>query len=213
VSHLIRTGFERGVSTRLRSATQAGVVLLTLESDDGYPRLERAVMSDLAREMETLVRARDMKGAVVTGNEQSFASGAEISEIAELTAAGAFEFSRSGQRVFRAIEISARPVVAAIRGFCMGGGLDLALACHVRFAAPDAVFAHPGGALGILTGWGGTQRLPRLIGRARALELLTTGLRITAKEGLDWGLVARIVPAPDLLGEAVRLIDKFNQRS
>ena len=163
--------------------------------------------------MEGLARDRSLKGAVISGSGQSFASGAEISELAELSAADAFEISRTGQRVFRAIEISAKPVVATIRGFCMGGGLDLALACQVRIAAPDAVFAHPGGALGLLTGWGGTQRLRRLIGRGRALELLTTGLKITAQEGLDGGLVSRIVPPPDLLGEAVRLIDKFDQRS
>jgi enoyl-CoA hydratase len=182
------------------------------ESHDGYPRLERAVMSELERQMEMIAGDTGLRGAVVTGSDQSFASGAEISEIAELSAANAFEFSRSGQIVIRALEVSAKPVIAAIRGFCMGGGLDLALACHLRIAAPDAVFAHPGGAIGIMTGWGGTQRLPRLIGRSRALELLTTGLRTTAQAGLDWGLVSRIVAGPDLLGEAVCLIDKFNQR-
>lgn len=194
------------MSTRLRSATQSAVLLLTLESDDGYPRLERAVLGEFARQMETLARDREIKGAVVTGSKQSFASGAEISEIAGLSPVDAFEFSRSGQRAFRKIEISTKPVVAAIRGFCMGGGLDLALACHIRITAPDAIFAHPGGTLGILTGWGGTQRLARLIGRSRALEMLTTGRRLPAHEAVDWSLISRIIPASDLLAEGIRLV-------
>jgi enoyl-CoA hydratase len=199
------------VSTRVRSASQSGVLLLALESDDGYPRLKRGVMAELSGEMEGLARDRCLKGGVITGSDQSFASGAEITEIAELaelTPADTFEFARFGQSVFRAIETSAKPVIAAIRGFCMGGGLDLALACHVRIATPDVTFAHPGGALGILTGWGGTQRLPRLIGRSRALELLSTGRRITAHEALDWRLISRILPPGDLLSAAIRLASR-----
>lgn len=87
----------------------------------------------------------------------------------------------------------------------MGGGLDLAIACHARIASPDAVFAHPGGALGILTGWGGTQRLTRLIGRARALEMLTTGRKVNALEALEWGLVSKTSDGADLLPMAARL--------
>ena len=91
-----------------------------------------------------------------------------------------------------AVANSPRPIIAAIRGYCMGGGLDLALACHARIASRDAVFAHPGGSLGILTGWGGTQRLPRLIGRSRALEMLVTGRRVDAEEAFVYGLVEKI---------------------
>jgi enoyl-CoA hydratase len=91
----------------------------------------------------------------------------------------------------------------------MGGGLDLALACHARVAAPDAVFAHPGGSLGILTGWGGTQRLTRLVGRALALEILTTGRKINAKEALDCGLIRRIVPPQEFIAAPSSLIGSF----
>jgi enoyl-CoA hydratase len=97
----------------------------------------------------------------------------------------------------RTVANSPKPVVAAIRGYCMGGGLDLALACHARIASRAAVFAHPGGSLGIITGWGGTQRLPRLIGRSRALELLVTGRRLDAEEAFACGLVQTI--ATDLV--------------
>jgi len=138
------------------------------------------------------------------GTNQAFAVGADIAEIAALSAGQAQEFAQTGQQVYDAIANSRKPVLAAIRGFCMGGGFDLALACHARIAAPDAVFAHPGGALGILTGWGGTQRLPRLIGRSRAIDILMTGRRIDAGEGLASGLINAIVPPEDLIAEAVR---------
>ncbi len=95
----------------------------------------------------------------------------------------------------------------------MGGGLDLALACHARIASVDSVFAHPGGSLGIITGWGGTQRLPRLIGRARALEMFVTGLRLSANEAHEWGLVTRITPANAVVSEAIREVRTMSSRS
>src|ERR1700679_3742638 len=104
-----------------------------------------------------------------------------------------------------AVARSRNPVVAAIRGFCFGGGLDLALACHARIASDDAVFAHPGGALGIITGWGGTQRLPRLIGEARAIEMFVTGRRVDAREAREFGLIREIVSADRLLGTAIEI--------
>lgn len=104
-----------------------------------------------------------------------------------------------------AIAASRKPVVAAIHGFCFGGGLDLALACRARVASPDAIFAHPGGALGIITGWGGTQRLPRLIGRGGAMEMLVTGEKMSADEAYACGLVAGVTSDAELVPEAIRL--------
>jgi enoyl-CoA hydratase len=164
-----------------------------------------AVMEGLEREIARLAAATEFHGAVITGGEVAFASGAEIAEVARLTPASAFEFSRRGQQVLGAIAASAKPVVAAIRGYCIGGGLDLALACRARIAATDAVFAHPGVTLGIITGWGGTQRLPRLIGRGRALEMLVTGGRIGAEQALAWGLVNGISAEGKLIADAIRL--------
>jgi enoyl-CoA hydratase len=145
-------------------------------------------------------------GCLITGTEKAFAVGADISELSRLTPAEAYEFSREGQRVLGAVERAGVPVIAAIQGYCMGGGLDLALACHARTATPDAVFAHPGGALGILTGWGGTQRLTRLIGRARALEMLATGRQVDAREALALGLLHRIFTPDALVSGAEALI-------
>jgi enoyl-CoA hydratase/carnithine racemase len=191
------------VGTRLLAAAQDALLLLTLDSNDGYPRLRRETLAALNTQIERLSAAPELIGAVITGTERAFAAGADIEELAQLTPAEAHQFSRMGQQVFRAIDRCRRPVLAAIRGYCMGGGLDLALACCERVATPDAVFAHPGGALGILTGWGGTQRLPRLIGRARAMELLATGRRMDAQEALSCGLVSRVVPSDELMAEAI----------
>jgi len=192
------------VGSRLSVARHDEILLLALESDDQFPRVERRILAEIEAQIVLLAEQRELAGAVITGTERAFAVGAEISELASLTPALAFEFSRYGQSVMRAVANLRKPVVAAIRGYCMGGGLDLALACHARIASSDAVFAHPGGSLGIITGWGGTQRLPRLIGRSRALEMLVTGRRLDATEALDRGLVHKIV-ADSVVTEAIEL--------
>jgi enoyl-CoA hydratase len=189
------------VGSRLFVTRPGNILLLTFDSDDGFPRLERGILAEIEAQIAKLAGTHELAGAVITGTERAFAVGAEISEIANLTAASAFEFSRYGQSVMRAVANSTKPIVAAIRGYCMGGGLDLALACHARIASQDAVFAHPGGSLGIITGWGGTQRLPRLIGRGRALEVLVTGCRLDAQEAFACGLVQKI--SADPLNEAI----------
>lgn len=124
---------------------------------------------------------------IFTGRDGIFASGANLHEIAATTSATAVEFARRGQRLMNAV--SARDTIAAINGLCFGGAFDLALACRVRVAAPTAEFCHPGANLGIMTGWGGTQRLPRLVGQARALEIFMTARRVPANEALAIGLI------------------------
>ncbi len=196
------------MGSRLLVARDDGILLITLESDDGFPRLERGILAEIEAQIVQLAEQRELAGAVISGTARAFAVGAEISEIANLTPAAAFEFSRCGQRVMRAVANSTKPILAAIRGYCMGGGLDLALACHARIASRDAVFAHPGGSLGIITGWGGTQRLPRLIGRSRAVEMLATGRRLDATEALDCGLVQKIA-ADAVVNEAIEQVRKI----
>lgn len=185
------------------------MLVLTLESDDGLPRIQRKILREIGLRAKELAAVRELSGCVVTGTERAFAVGADIAELARLTPAEAYEFSHEGQRTMRSIERSRVPIVAAIRGYCMGGGLDLALACHARIATSDAIFAHPGVALGILTGWGGTQRLTRLIGRARALEMFTTGVRLKAREALEAGLVRKIVPPSELMTVAGEVVARF----
>ena len=133
---------------------------------------------------------------VIAGNRQFFSAGADLNEIAILSAPDALEFSKMGQQLMRLIDAFPKPVFAAISGYCLGGGLDLALACDFRVCHPDAVFGHRGAALGLITGWGGTQRLPRLVGRGRALQMFTAAERIGAAEALGIGLVSEIVADP-----------------
>jgi enoyl-CoA hydratase/carnithine racemase len=141
---------------------------------------------------------------VLAGNSRFFSVGADLNEIAALSGPDAYEFSRLGQRLMRAVEQFPAPVYAAIEGHCMGGGLDLALACHRRIASPDAVFGHRGAALGLMTGWGGTQRLPRLVGKAKALELFLAAEKLTAAQALQIGLADAI--AEDPIADSVRRI-------
>ena len=139
--------------------------VLWLVSSDGTNKLEvdciralNGAIQELAAEAES----GDFKSLIITGNDKFFSAGADLNEISVLTTAQAFEFSRQGQALMQAIDQFPVPVIAAIRGYCMGGGMDLALACDYRIAAPNAVFGHRGASLGVMTGWGGTQRLPRL---------------------------------------------------
>ncbi|HSM87939.1 MAG TPA: enoyl-CoA hydratase/isomerase family protein, partial [Candidatus Limnocylindrales bacterium] len=138
---------------------------------------------------------------IITGNEKFFSAGADLNEISRLGAAEAFEFSRLGQRLMNSIAGFPVPAIAAIEGYCMGGGLDLALSCRNRVAAPDAVFGHRGASLGLITGWGGTQRLSRLVGRPRALQMFLLAEKLSAEEALKVGLVDRITNDPVLTAQ------------
>src|SRR5712671_5066018 len=139
------------------------------------------------------LRARPL---LITGNQKFFSVGAELEEIAALDGPEAYEFSRMGQDLTWAVEQFPTPVYAAVSGYCMGGGLDLALACHRRIAAPNAVFGHRGAALGLITGWRGTQRLPRLLGRGIALQMFVAAEKIDADRALAIGLVEEVVDDP-----------------
>ncbi len=154
--------------------------------------LSVSTLDELEHAFDGLLTGEKVSAVVFTGAGDVFASGANIRELQSLTPESALDFARRGQRLFRSIEEAEVPTVAAVNGFCMGGGLDLAMACRVRCAAPSAVFAHPGARLGVITGWGGTQRLPRLVGSARALEMFATGRRLSAEEALEFGLVSRL---------------------
>lgn len=134
----------------------------------------------------------DINKIIFTGAGDVFASGANIREVAALTRETALVFATRGQRLMQRIAEARALTIAAINGYCMGGGLDLALSCRLRFASEQAVFAHPGARLGIITGWGGTQRLPRLIGTSRSIEFFATARRLTSLEAYEIGLVDEV---------------------
>jgi len=178
------------------------VFLLRLESTDGTNRLTRECVRSLTDVVAEL--ALEKRPIVFAGNDRFFSAGAELEEISALDGPAAFEFSKMGQALMDAIDSFPAPVYAAVSGYCMGGGLDLALACRHRIASPNAVFGHRGAALGLITGWGGTQRLPRLIGKGRALEMFIAAEKIMAQQALRIGLVDGI--AGDPVAEATRRI-------
>ncbi|MBZ5509997.1 MAG: enoyl-CoA hydratase/isomerase family protein [Acidobacteriia bacterium] len=168
--------------------------VLRLTSPDGTNRLTRACVLALTDAVRELARAP--RPLIITGNHRFFSAGAELSEIVALTGPTAYDFSHMGQALMNEIGCFPAPVVAAVGGYCMGGGLDLALACHRRIASPHAVFGHRGAALGLITGWGGTQRLPRLVGKTRALQMMIEAEKVHAREALRIGLVDAIADDP-----------------
>jgi enoyl-CoA hydratase/carnithine racemase len=178
--------------------------ILRLTSPDGTNRLTRACVLALTAALNQAGSKKQLHPLIITGNRQFFSVGADLNEIAALSGPEAYAFSAMGQALMNAIASHPTPVIAAIEGHCMGGGLDLALACHGRIAAPHSVFGHRGAALGLITGWGGTQRLPRLIGKSRALELFIAAEKISAARALEIGLVDAI--ADDSVAEAMRLL-------
>ncbi|MGI8735201.1 MAG: enoyl-CoA hydratase/isomerase family protein [Pyrinomonadaceae bacterium] len=151
--------------------------------------LSKVTLTNLKTALPAVLSSMKTQTIIFTGADDVFLSGANIREVAQLDSASATEFAQLGLDLFQSIACARQRTIAAINGYCMGGGLDLALACQVRIASVKAKFAHPGARLGMITGWGGTQRLPRLIGRTRALELLVTARMIDAAEALRMGLV------------------------
>jgi enoyl-CoA hydratase len=182
--------------------SQNSIAVLSFAADEQHPRLNAETMNELAKRLEEIRRSGLFRGVVIASSDHSFATGAEIEEIARLRGYAARRFSEFGQAVLNSIARFPVPVIAAIRGFCLGGGLDLALACQGRVAAFDSSFGHPGGSLGLMTGWGGTQRLPRMLGKPAALQILLTGERIPATQALTLGLVDELVPSHDLIERA-----------
>ena len=168
--------------------------MLRLRSDDGMNRLTTACVMELMTSLDAL--AGQVRALIITGNQNFFSAGADLHEIAALSGPSGIEFSQMGQRLMNSVESFPALVCATISGYCMGGGLDLALACHRRIASRNAIFGHRGAALGLITGWGGTQRLPRLVGKSTALQMFVAAEQITASHALRVGLVDAIVEDP-----------------
>ena len=167
------------------------------------PETRSPLSIDVLTDLHAFIdRMSDDPPLIFTGTESSFASGADLREIAQVDGDSAREFALRGQGLMQKIANLRGRTTAAVNGVCFGGALDLALACKKRIASPDAVFAHPGADLGIMTGWGGTQRLPRLVGEAMALEMFFTARRLSAAEALECGLVDEVTDDP--VGRALR---------
>jgi enoyl-CoA hydratase/carnithine racemase len=158
--------------------------------------LSHVLQIELMAELSALLSSLTAKRIVITGTDGYFAAGADIAELSILNGPKALEYARFGQAVLNQISAHRAVTIAAIDGYCMGGGLDMALSCDLRYATPKSILAHPGGRIGIMTGWGGTGRLPQIVGKTRALEMMAVGRRIPAPEAAEWGLINAAVEDP-----------------
>jgi enoyl-CoA hydratase len=176
--------------------TRDGISFVTINRPDKLNALSSSVLAEIGEAVEGAGKDAAVGAIVITGaGEKAFVAGADILELNTLDAAGGKAFSETGQRVFDRIESCGKPVIAAVNGFCLGGGCELAMACHIRVASGNARFGQPEVNLGLIPGAGGTQRLPRLVGKAKALELILSGNPIDAAEAHRIGLVNSLVPA------------------
>jgi len=190
------------MSENVSIETSDGVAIVRFTQPERKNPLSRSVIEYLHALADDLATDASVEKVILTGIGDAFASGANLNEIAALSAEDAPEFARLGQSLMQKIAELPQFAIAAVNGHCFGGALDLALACDARIASPNARFAHPGASLGIITGWGGTQRLPRIIGEARALEMFFSAEPISAERAFTIGLVDEI--SDDLLGSALR---------
>jgi len=191
-----------------------GIVVLTINRPDALNALNPAVMDDLDQAFRTLRVDEKVKGVILTGaGKKAFVAGADISQFPELDAISGHRFAARGQAVFNRIEQMPKPVVAAVNGFALGGGCELAMACHLRIASERAQFGQPEVNLGLIPGYGGTQRLPRLVGRGMATELILTGAKIGADRAHAIGLVNRVVAADALLDEAREVVRSITSKA
>jgi enoyl-CoA hydratase len=186
------------------------VAVVTLDRPKALNALNAATLGELERVFEDLAVDNAVRVVLLTGaGGRAFAAGADIRELAAVEPEEGRRFALRGQGVFRRIETLGKPVIACIQGFALGGGCELAMACSLRIAAEDARLGQPEVKLGIIAGYGGTQRLPRLVGRGAALKLLLTGAIIDAREALRIGLVDEVVPAADLMSRAEALASEI----
>ena len=187
--------------------------IITINRPDKLNALNGQTIDELEDVINSIKNNNDVFVVVITGSgEKAFVAGADISELNKLDVISAKEFSEKGNKVFRAIEILDKPVIAAVNGFALGGGCELALASHIRFASENAKFGQPEVNLGIIPGYGGTQRLARIVNSARALEMILTGDMLSAEDALKIGLVNKVYPSTDLLPNTLKLAEKISSK-
>ena len=182
------------------------IATITVNRPDKLNALNDATIAELGQAIDEARTRDDVAGVILTGAGRAFVAGADISELSAQSPFDARARSQRGQEVFRRFETSPKPVIAAVNGFALGGGCELAMACHIRIASEHAKFGQPEVKLGIVPGYGGTQRLPRLVGKGRALQLLLTGEIIDAAEAVRIGLANAVHPAAELLDATRKLL-------
>lgn len=191
------------------------IFYITINREQKLNALNKEVLSELADAIAFATKSEEVRGILITGaGEKAFVAGADISEFQNYSLTEGKELAKSGhQNVFDAIENCPKPVVAAINGFALGGGLELAMACHIRVASDNAKLGLPEVTLGLIPGYGGTQRLTQLVGKGRAIEMITTADMITAEKAYRIGLVNEVVPLVDLIAKAEEVLNKIKSRA
>lgn len=188
------------------------LAIVAVDRQEKMNALNTEVIAELGTAFDSLRYDDEVRGVIVTGaGEKAFVAGADIGELAKMDAMDGVRVSRMGQGVFRAIERFPKPVLAAVGGYALGGGCELALACHMRIASDNARFGLPEVGLGIIPGYGGTVRLARLVGVGRAIEMTLTGEMVGAEAALGMGLVTHVVPREDLLAKAKEILRKVTK--
>ncbi|MEO6491049.1 MAG: enoyl-CoA hydratase-related protein [Ferruginibacter sp.] len=191
-----------------------GILTITINRPDKLNALNATVFSELDLAVNEINSNPDIRSALITGSgPKAFVAGADISEFTGLSKDEAKQLAKRGQDIFFKIEHCGKPVVAAVNGFALGGGCELAMACHFRIAADNAKFGQPEVNLGLIPGYGGTQRLTQLIGKGRSLELLMSGIMIDANTALQYGLVNYVVPSAELMEKAIGILTLINSKA
>ena len=191
-----------------------GIGIVTVNRPESLNAMNKDVIIELISKIEGLLSEGDIRVIIITGSgEKAFIAGADIKLMQKMNKSEAYEFANLGHKLANTIENSDKPVIAAVNGFALGGGSEIALACHIRVASDNAVFAQPEVKIGLLPGWGGTQRLPRIVGKGLANELIITGRNVTAQEALKIGLVNRVVSKEELINYCIDIANMIMKNS
>lgn len=189
---------------KIKIAKNNKIGIVTVNRPESLNAMNKDVVIEFISKIEGLLSEEDIRLIIITGSgEKAFIAGADIKLMQKMNKSEAYEFANLGHKLANTIENSDKPVIAAVNGFALGGGSEIALACHIRVASDNAVFAQPEVKIGLLPGWGGTQRLPRIIGKGLANELIITGRNVDAQEALEIGLVNRVVSKEELINTCV----------
>lgn len=200
--------------TTLLTSLDNNVLTITINRPEKLNALNKEVFTDLDNVITEIEKNPDVKSAIITGaGTKAFVAGADISEFGGLSKEQAIAMAKRGQDIFSRIESCNKPIIAAINGFALGGGCELSMACHFRIASDNAKFGQPEVNLGLIPGYGGTQRLVQLIGKGRAIELLISGNMIDANTALQYGLVNHVVKQDDLLSKARSILETINSKA
>jgi len=211
----LQQAYKKFLMQTLSLAFHNRILIITINRPDKLNALNATVIEELSATMDDVCNNPEIRSAIITGSgDKAFVAGADISEFNTLDATGGRALAEKGQLlVFNKIEQSPKPVIAAVNGFALGGGCELAMACHFRLAGSNAKFGQPEVNLGLIPGYGGTQRLAHLVGKGRALELILTGNMIDAATALQYGLVNHVVSPEELLTKALSILELINAKA